>query len=151
MSNADRSPSWEEENVPAASSPASNLLSLQIGVVIVAALYVAREVLVPITVAVLLSFVLSPLVNFFRRLRLGRIPSVLVAVLLAIGVIGTIGTAIGSQVAQLTRHAPEYAATIEKNAANAREFALDKMSGVLEHLGLRQQVWAKLGCAAVGA
>jgi predicted PurR-regulated permease PerM len=38
-------------------------LSLQIGVVIVAALYVAREVLVPITVAVLLSFVLLPLVN----------------------------------------------------------------------------------------
>ena len=63
MSNVDRTPSWEEENVRAASSPASNFLSVQIGGVIVAALYVAREVLVPITVAVLLSFVLLPLVN----------------------------------------------------------------------------------------
>ncbi|WP_453944501.1 AI-2E family transporter [Bradyrhizobium sp. USDA 372] len=116
-------------------SPASTLLSLHIGVVIVAALYVAREVLVPITVAVLLSFVLSPLVNFFRRFRLGRVPSVLIAVLLAIGIIGVIGTVIGSQVAQLTHRAPEYAATIEKKVSNVREFALSKLSGVLEHLG----------------
>ncbi|MGX4770206.1 AI-2E family transporter [Bradyrhizobium guangdongense] len=135
MSHADRSPSWEEENVPAAASPASTILSLQIGVIIVAALYFAREVLVPITVAVLLSFVLSPLVNFLRRLRLGRIPSVLIAVLLAIGIIAVIGTIIGSQVAQLTRHAPEYASTIEKKVSTVRELALDKISGVVEHFG----------------
>lgn len=135
MSHADRSPSWEEENVPAAASPASTILSLQIGVIIVAALYFAREVLVPITVAVLLSFVLSPLVKFLRRLRLGRIPSVLIAVLLAIGIIAVIGTIIGSQVAQLTRHAPEYASTIEKKVLTVRELALDKISGVVEHFG----------------
>lgn len=135
MANADRFEPWEEERVPAASGPASTLLSLQVGVAIVAALYLAREVLVPITVAVLLSFVLSPLVNFLRRLRLGRIPSVLIAVLFAIGIIGIIGTIIGSQVAQLTRHAPEYAETIEKKISTVRELALDKMSGVLEHFG----------------
>ena len=37
-----------------------------------AALYVAREVLIPITVAFLLSFVLAPLVGLLRRLRAGR-------------------------------------------------------------------------------
>src|SRR3954466_2365477 len=121
MYHADRSSSWEEEAVPAASSPASAVLSLQIGVVVVAALYLAREVLVPITVAVLLSFVLSPLVNLLRRLRLGRVPSVLIAVLLAIGIIGVIGTIIGSQVAQLSSRAPEYAATIEHKVSKVRE------------------------------
>lgn len=135
MSNADRSSSWEAETVPAASGPASTLLSLQVGVVIVAALYLAREVLVPITVAALLSFVLSPLVNFLGRLRLGRVPSVLIAVLLAIAIIGIIGAIIGSQVAQLTRHAPEYAATIDKKVSTVREFATDKITGALEHLG----------------
>ena len=82
MSNADRSSSWEEENVPAASSPTSTILSLQIGALVVAALYLAREVLVPITVAVLLSFVLSPLVNFLRRFAARPNPLGLIAVLL---------------------------------------------------------------------
>ena len=45
--------------------PAQNtagLTGVVVGVVIVAALYLGREVLVPITLAFLLSFLLSPLV-----------------------------------------------------------------------------------------
>jgi predicted PurR-regulated permease PerM len=46
-----------------AAAPAENspVLSLQIGVVVVAALYFAKEVLIPVTLAILLSFVLAPL------------------------------------------------------------------------------------------
>ncbi len=59
--------------VPPAETPgASGLLTLWIGVVIVAALYFAREVLVPITLAVLLSFLLAPLVHLLRLIHLGR-------------------------------------------------------------------------------
>jgi len=134
MSIADRSSSWEEENVPAAASPASTILSLQIGVVVVVALYFAREVLVPITVAVLLSFVLSPLVNFLRRLRLGRIPSVLIAVLFC-----DRNHRCHRDHHRIPSHAidaaPEYAATIEKKVLTLQEFALDKMSGLVGHLG----------------
>ena len=72
-----------QESVPAAAAPAiTSFLSFQIGVVVVAALYLAREVLVPITVAILLSFVLAPLADLLRRWRLGRVPSVLIAVFL---------------------------------------------------------------------
>ena len=49
--------------------------------------------------------------------------------------IAVIGAIIGSQVAQLTRRAPEYAETIEKKISNLQESALDEMSGILEHLG----------------
>lgn len=134
MAPPDRTESLGDESVPAASSPTSTL-SLQIGVVVIAALYVAREVLVPITVAILLSFVLSPLVDLLRRLHLGRVPSVLLSVLVAIGLIGLIGIIVGSQLAELTHHAPQYAQTIEKKIETVREYATTELSGVLEHVG----------------
>ena len=43
-----------------------------VGAVIVATLYFAREILVPIALAVLLSFVLAPLAKLFQRVRLPR-------------------------------------------------------------------------------
>jgi predicted PurR-regulated permease PerM len=41
-----------------------------VGVVIVAVLYFTREILVPIALAVLLSFVLAPPARFLQRTRL---------------------------------------------------------------------------------
>jgi predicted PurR-regulated permease PerM len=46
---------------------------------VVAALYFAREILVPLAVAVLLSFLLTPSVRRLERWKLGRVPSVLLA------------------------------------------------------------------------
>jgi predicted PurR-regulated permease PerM len=126
----------EPESVPAASASAlSAMLSLQVGAIVVAALYLAREVLIPITVSILLSFVLSPLVDLLRRFKLGRVPSVLLSVGAAIGIIMLVGTIIGSQVAQLATHAPEYAITIEQKVASVRDYALTRISGVLERFG----------------
>jgi hypothetical protein len=48
--------------------------------VVVANLYFGRSVLILITLAMLLSFLLAPLVNLLRRIHLGRVPSVLLAV-----------------------------------------------------------------------
>jgi predicted PurR-regulated permease PerM len=125
-----------QESVPAADAPAiTSLLSFQIGIVVIATLYLAREVLVPITAAILLSFVLAPLVDLLRRWRLGRVPSVLIAVFVAIAIIGAIGTVIGSQVAQLAPRAPEYAGTIERKIEAARTYMAEKASGLLERIG----------------
>ena len=44
--------------------------------VVVAALYFAQEVLIPLALAVLLCFLLAPLVTRLERYRLGRVPSV---------------------------------------------------------------------------
>ena len=56
---------------------------------LVAALTLAHAVFIPIVIAVLLSFVLNPLVQMLKRLRFGRIPSVLIAVLIAASLIAT--------------------------------------------------------------
>ncbi len=68
--------------VKAADAPhTDSLLGLAVGVVIIAALSVAREVLIPITLAVLLSFVLGPIVAGLRRLKVPRVISVCLALL----------------------------------------------------------------------
>lgn len=90
------------------------LLTLAIGVVLVAALYFGREVFIPLVLAVLLSFVLAPVVNLLRRIRLGRVPSVIVAVLLALAVIGAIGALIGTQVVGLAGNLPQYKETVQR-------------------------------------
>jgi predicted PurR-regulated permease PerM len=106
----------------------TGLLGLAIGVVVIAGLYFGREVLIPVTLAILLSFVLSPVVAFLRRLRIPRAPAVLVSVLLALGVLGGIGTVVGTQAASLADDAPGYARTIEAKIANARAYALDRVA-----------------------
>jgi predicted PurR-regulated permease PerM len=106
----------------------NSLLTLAVGVVVVAALYLAREVLIPVTLAVLLSFLLAPIASHLRRLHLGRTPSVLVAVLLALGVMVGAGTVVGLQVASLAQDLPAYQTTIQAKVATLRSAALSRLT-----------------------
>jgi predicted PurR-regulated permease PerM len=54
---------------------------------VVTALYVGRAVFIPIAIAILLSFVLAPLVRLLRRWRVPRVPSVGFVVLLAFAIL----------------------------------------------------------------
>jgi predicted PurR-regulated permease PerM len=122
---------------PAASLDFASGLPLQIGVVVIAALYFAREVLIPITLAILLSFLLAPVVELFRRWHLGRVPSVLLAVILALAVILGFGGVIGSQVAQLATNIPQYAATIETKIDTIRDYTVGRIDRLTARLGHR--------------
>jgi predicted PurR-regulated permease PerM len=115
------------------------LLTLAIFVVVVAVIYLAREVLMPVTLAVLLSFVLAPLANLLRSLRLGRVPSVLVAVLLALGVVLALGGVIGTQLADLAQQAPRYQYTIQHKIEAVRSVTLGNLSSLIGRIGLRLQ------------
>ncbi len=125
-----------KNTIPAAETPGlANLLTLSVGVVIVSGLYLAREVLIPITLAVLLSFVLAPLVGVLRRIGLPRVPAVLLAVVVASGVVLVLGGVIGSQVAELAGDAPRYASTVEHKITVLREATLGQLSGVMSRVG----------------
>ena len=104
------------------------LLTVAVAVVVVAGLYLGRSMLIPITLAVLLSFLLAPLVNLLRRLHLGRVPSVLLAVLLALAVILALGGLIGTQVAGLAEEVPRYALTIQQKIDTVQQFMLSRMT-----------------------
>lgn len=99
--------------------------------VIVAALYFASEVLIPITLAALLTFILGPLVDLIRQIRIPRVPAVVVAVLLAVGVIIGIGTVIGTQIADLAGQLPNYQNTLENKVLHLRDSTLAPLSQAL--------------------
>jgi predicted PurR-regulated permease PerM len=92
-----------------------------IAAVVVAALYFASEVLIPITLAGLLTFILTPLVNLLRRGYIPRVPASVAAVVLALGIIVGIGTVIGSQVADLAGQLPSYETSIQAKLTRLRE------------------------------
>ena len=79
--------------------------------------------MIPIILAVLLSFLLVPVANFLRRLHLGRVPSALLAVVLALGIILVFGTVIGTQLAELAQEVPRYASSVERKMRHYRASA----------------------------
>ncbi|WP_428535821.1 AI-2E family transporter [Rhodopila sp.] len=122
--------------VTAAETPGlSGLLTLAVAVVVVAGLYLGRTVLIPITLAVLLSFLLAPIVNLLRRIHLGRVLSVIVAVLLALTVILALGGLIGIQIAGLAQDVPKYASTIRTKLDTVQGFATSRLNLVMRGLG----------------
>jgi predicted PurR-regulated permease PerM len=79
----------------------------------VAALYFAQAVLVPLAVAILLAFLLAPVVSWLERWRLGRIVAVLLAVGTALAILGTIGWVVQRQFVELAGNLPDYRENIQ--------------------------------------
>ena len=87
---------------------------------VVAVLYFARTVFVPLALAVLLTFLLAPLVIRLRRWRLGRTPAALIVVLFSIFIVSVIGSLMGSQMTDLAHKLPEYQQNIRKKVNSIR-------------------------------
>lgn len=119
---------------PSDASSLRALVSLTSGVVVIAALYFGRAVLIPITLAVLLSFLLAPFVDQLRRLRIGQLPSVLIAVLLTLSCLTAVGTLIGAQVAQLAGDLPRYEVAIERKVDRVQREAIGRADAFLHHM-----------------
>jgi predicted PurR-regulated permease PerM len=78
-----------------------------------AVLYFARDVLVPITLAFILSLLIAPLVRALRHIGLGQTVSVLAAVIVLALSFGAIGGVIGSQLVGMAGSLPQYERTLE--------------------------------------
>jgi predicted PurR-regulated permease PerM len=101
-----------------------------IGAIIVVALYFGRELFVPLALAILLSFILAPLVLVLRRWGAGRVVSVVAAILLAVAVLAALGTIVTLQVTRMANELPRYEFTI-RDKVQGLQAALSH-SGVVE-------------------
>ena len=102
------------------------LASLVAVVVVICALYFGRAVMIPIILAILLSFLLAPFVDFLRRLRFGQVPSVIVAVVVALSVLTAVGALIGAQVAQLAGDLPKYQVAVERKVESIQRMTVGR-------------------------
>jgi predicted PurR-regulated permease PerM len=75
---------------------------------IIAVLYFAREVLVPLAFALTLTFVLTPVVKVLEKLRMGRFLSVVLALVMTLAVFGWVGWIIGNQLVDVANQLPRY-------------------------------------------
>jgi predicted PurR-regulated permease PerM len=121
------------------SIPVSALTTVLVAVIVVAALYLGREVLVPIALAVLLSFVLAPPVQLLQAWYLPRIIAVLFVVAFAFSIIFGLGAFMVSQVTQLASDLPGYQSTLSQKIQSLRGAAggagpLERASDVLRDL-----------------
>ena len=106
--------------VTKAAPPVSTQTILLIITLIVVTLYLAADILMPIALAVLLGFVLTPIVSRLERWHLGRVPSVLaVVVLLFLAIIG-FGAVVGSQLGDLADNLPTYQRNIHTKIESLR-------------------------------
>jgi predicted PurR-regulated permease PerM len=124
---------------PSNQNTESTLKTVLIGVVVVAALYVGREVLVPIALAILLTFVLAPLVRLLQGWHFPRILAVTVVVCFAFAAIFGLGGLMVSQVNQLAGDLPKYQVTLGEKIKSLRSVAggtgtLERASEVLKDL-----------------
>jgi predicted PurR-regulated permease PerM len=88
-------------------------------VLVIVVLYWAQAVLVPIALAVLLTFVLTPPVSWLER-WLGRVPAVLAAVTLVFIVLGLAGWGLARQMGHLADDLPTYRVNILAKIADVR-------------------------------
>jgi predicted PurR-regulated permease PerM len=134
--------------------PGTALINMAAAALIVTALYFGREVLVPVALAVLFSFVLAPFVIRLQAWRVPRTLAVLVAVFVGFSIIFSLGGLMVSQANRLAEELPGYQQTLREKIQGLRGIAtggtgtLERASRVLRELDTELQN-PSLGRAAV--
>src|ERR1700704_1368985 len=96
------------------------LLYLAAVALLVSILIQAKAVLVPIALAVLLAFILTPLVGVLERRRIPRIIAVTIVVFMALGVIGGFGYMLSPHLNDLAANLPYSSPSIREKVATLR-------------------------------
>src|SRR5579859_1666431 len=106
---------------PSLLRPYRFLISLGGIVLVTATLYWAQKVLIPLALAVLLTFILSPVVAVLQHRGLGRLPSVILVACLSFLLLGGIGLGLTLQGKRLATELPQYKANLAAKVAGLRE------------------------------
>ncbi|HXH00744.1 MAG TPA: AI-2E family transporter, partial [Xanthomonadaceae bacterium] len=117
----------------------SRTLTMLIGLALVLAfLYLAKPVLIPLTLAILLTFLLTPAVSWLQHRGLPRVPAVGVVTVLALALTASVAWAITHQITSLVDTYPRYESNITAKIAGlrarGRQGLVDKVQAVVERL-----------------
>jgi predicted PurR-regulated permease PerM len=115
----------------------ATLLSVVVAVVVVGTLYFARVVLIPFTLAVLITFVLTPVSKLLERMHFGRIFSTVIVVVLSFVVVGAVGWTVSQQFGQVMNQLPDYRSNIRNKLEKlpwSRSTALNNASDTMNEI-----------------
>jgi predicted PurR-regulated permease PerM len=112
--------------------------------VVVAVLRLAQDLFIPLAIAILLTFLLAPIVTGLKRWHINRVIAVFVSIALALGLIGLVGAVIFGQLSDLAHQLPQYELQLRQHITQMRGFmrggitdslnGLDRLTGQIESL-----------------
>ncbi len=116
--------------------PTLSPLVILAGIVLI--LYFARAILIPLALALTLNFLLTPLVNFFQKLPMRRVPAVVLALLISFVALAGVGWVVARQLLQVANDLPKYRLNIH-NKIEALHYpagsALGRATESVEEIG----------------
>ncbi|MGC1620588.1 MAG: AI-2E family transporter [Candidatus Acidiferrum sp.] len=115
----------------------SRLLRVVAAAVVIATLYFARVVFIPLALALLFSLVLTPPVAFLERIKLPRVLAIFLVVVVLVGLMGLIGWKTSQQFVDLTSQLPAYKKTLEDKIQSLKgpsSQSLNKASDTVKEL-----------------
>ncbi len=126
--------------------------AVTIGIAI-AALYFGRDIFMPLAMAVLLSFMLAPVVAWLERLHVPRVPAVVAAVAMTFLVLSGLGILITGQLVQLAQEVPGYQTNLQEKIRAIKfiggpDGVIGRTSEMLQELGDEVSRSAETGNAA---
>lgn len=113
-------------------------------VLVVAVLRVAQEVMIPVALALMLAFLLSPVVVRLMRWRLPKALAVIVTASLAFAVIATVTWQLADQALALLNELPRYEANLNKKVAALKH---PESGSVSQALATIDRLWRDLQAA----
>lgn len=105
-----------------------------VGVVVVSCLYWAQSVFIPVALAVFLTFLLVPLVTALQQRGLGRMPSVVLVVLLTALALGGVVWLVTVEVTNLAGDLPSYTENIKGKVRSLRQLGQGSLTDRLDQM-----------------
>ena len=121
----------------------TTLINLAVAAIIIAGLYLGRQIFVPVSLAVLLSFALAPFVLRLQTWRIPRVAAVIIVVAISFAAIFSLGGLMVTQATRLAEDLPSYQNILQEKVGNLRGFGssgtLERASQVLKDLNKELQ------------
>jgi predicted PurR-regulated permease PerM len=115
-----------------------NVITFILVVLVVACLALAKAVILPAAVAILLAFILNPFVSALDRRGVPRVPSVFLVVILVGGIVGSLGWILASQMVQFLNQLPSYQDNVthrvEELRAGSKNSIVAKVEDFIENV-----------------
>jgi len=128
------------------------LTSTVVAAIVVSCLYWAQKIFIPVALAVFLTFLLAPLVTILQRRGLGRTPSTILVVLLAVVVLGGAGWLVTAEVTSLADDVPTYTRNIKGKIRSLRHMnegsVMERLDQMLQDI---TREWESLASRSKGA
>ena len=125
----------EDEDMPLPHDPKTIFLGGLFLLAVLAAMYIARTVILPIVLALVLKLLLQPLVRLLEQVRIPKGIGALLAILLLVGVFAVLGGILSSPAGNLVRDFPQTLQKLQDQIALLKA-ALEHLHPVLGLFGI---------------